>query len=159
MHVPLPISRQSIKRQKWNKRIMLIAVMRMIMITTNCYREFLMRKDWHTILVKISVRNCHFRKILPTFIGNQVLTARMGFFSSNSDFKTPLTKNIFESPSCQVSTYAESTWPENISAKQFVCLHAYSIAIPRAVRIVSSKKCNSHYFDLFPRLNKSQNGM
>ena len=92
MHVPLPISRQSIKRQKWNKRIMLIVVMRMIMITTNCYRELLIRKDRHTILVKISVRNCHFRKILPAFIGNQTLTARMGFFSSNSDFKTPLTK-------------------------------------------------------------------
>ena len=82
--------------------------MRMIMITTNCYRELLIRKDRHTILVKISVRNCHFRKILPAFTGNQTLTARMGFFSSNSDFKTPLTKKIFESPSCQVSTYAES---------------------------------------------------
>ena len=66
--------------------------MRMIMITTNCYWEILMREDRHTLLVKISVRNCHFCKILPVFIGNQTLTARMGFFSSNSDFKMLLTK-------------------------------------------------------------------
>ena len=66
--------------------------MRMIMITTNCHRELLMREDQHTLLVKISVRNCHFCKILPAFIGNQTLTARMDFFSRNSDFQMPLTK-------------------------------------------------------------------
>ena len=66
--------------------------MRMIMITTNCYGELLMREDRHTLLIKISVINCHFCKILLAFIGNQTLTARMGFLSSNYDYKMPLNK-------------------------------------------------------------------
>ena len=86
---PLTISKQSIKRQKWNKRIMLIVTG--IMITMNCFLEILMREDRHTLLVEISVRKCHFCKILPAFMRNQTLTGRMSFFSSNSDFKILLT--------------------------------------------------------------------
>ena len=84
------ISKQSIERQEANQRIILIMVMMIIMITRNCYWKLLMRKDRQTLLVKINVRNFHFHKILPAYIGNQTLKARMVFFSSNSCFKMPL---------------------------------------------------------------------